>query len=462
MNKKLKILLIAVTLTALYFTSGCSFPGFGSLDSMMHPPRATGDKAEIQKAIEEKAKSDYLLSYPKSGSNRSSITTYDLDNDESDEAIALLTIKPDTEDASTHIYIIDQKDNGEWTVVGDFSNQNNDIDCLEFGDLNGDGLVDILVGWNTYNVNQHNLYCYLYGEKIKEINTNVSYSSMVVGNFMDKNKSSVMAMTLATTTESASGKLVSLNSKNIATTAAVEMDSNVTKFVSVEQGAIDSKTTGVFVDGLTSSNTYNTQVLYYRNKKLDNPIYLKALNGTLSTARSTSTVCQDIDNDGMPEIPITKQLPYTDKEAKNNFAYETSWSNYEIGSAYMKVKSTVVINNNYNYSISIPDNWIDNYTAQYNGDSSVLTFYRVSQIKQNNRCTLGEEIVRYIATQNKDWISIGSKQGYTKIQEVGKFSYGYKLNENSNYAITKDEALELFVSKDNADNIAISPTEASN
>ena len=48
----------------------------------MHPPKATGTKAEIQEVIEANAGEDYVLDYPKSGNNRSAITMYDLDGDD--------------------------------------------------------------------------------------------------------------------------------------------------------------------------------------------------------------------------------------------------------------------------------------------------------------------------------------------------------------------------------------------
>lgn len=57
----------------------------------MRPPRPTGDKAEIQNIIEEKAGSGFTFVYPQSGDYRSAVTMQDLDNDGSDEVIALFS-----------------------------------------------------------------------------------------------------------------------------------------------------------------------------------------------------------------------------------------------------------------------------------------------------------------------------------------------------------------------------------
>lgn len=462
MKRKGRFLLILFVLFSLVITGGCTFPGFSSSRSLMHPPKATGDKGEIQSALEEYAKTSYVLKYPKSGTNRSAITMKDLDGDEVEEAVATLTLQPDTNEAETHIYIIDKKDD-KWKVVGDFTNKNNDIDIVEFGDINGDKTIDILVGWSTYNVTQNELYCYLFGDKIQEINTKETYTNMAVGSFTDDGKSTVITMTISSSDVPAVGRLISVDNKGVVTHYETAMDSDIIKYSSVQTGYIDSKNLGVFVDGINSSNAYNTQVLYFNDskKQLENPVYSHAVNGVLSTMRSTSTVCEDIDNDGNLEIPVAKRLPATSKEELKNSAYETSWCNANLQSGGMTVKSTVIINDNYGYSIYIPKEWLGNYTAYYNGDSSVLTFCYATRANNSSICAIGGNIVTYIATLAEDWTNIGSKQGYTKLEDAGRYSYGCKIEGNNTFALTRDKAWEIFVPKEETEAMAIAPTEAS-
>lgn len=464
MKKKTKILLLLGLVASVAMTSGCGFSGFSSLDNMIHPPKATGNKAEIQKVIEENAGEDYVLDYPKSGNNRSSITMYDLDGDEIEEAVVFLTSDPDTTDATTHMYVIDETEDEKWKIVGDFTNKNNDIDCLEFSDLNGDGLTDIIVGWKTYTVNQHNLYCYINGKKeITEINTKETYTSLITGNFINNSKSEIMAMSAVTQYEPANAKLITIDNNNSVLLDSVEMDSDVGIFASCTLGMLSTKEVGVFVDGITAANKYNTQVVFYnpKTKKLENPFYEKSNNGVLITERNTKTICQDIDNDGFMEIPIVNKLPVLGEIRDSNAAYQTQWCNYDRNGNSVKTKSTVIINDNYDYSIKIPSEWINNYTAYYNGDKSVLSFSQVVMNKKTKKYSLGKNIITYISTLTKDWTSIGSKQGYTKITDVGQYSYGYKIDKNNPYKISKEDAANIFVPKEERESIAISPTEAS-
>ena len=62
MKKRILALIMALSVAAL---SGCS-ASFTDGGNMMRPPRPTGDKAEIQNIIEEKAGSGFIFVYPQS------------------------------------------------------------------------------------------------------------------------------------------------------------------------------------------------------------------------------------------------------------------------------------------------------------------------------------------------------------------------------------------------------------
>ncbi|MBQ9673497.1 MAG: VCBS repeat-containing protein [Ruminococcus sp.] len=462
MKLKFKCVLSVLTAVAVSCLSGCSLPWFSSSGSLMHPPNATGDKAEIQKAIETRSGGEYVLKYPQSGENRSSIIMRDLNNDEVEEAVAMLTVNPDTELAETHIYIIEKID-GKWKVQADFKNRNNDIDSVDFGDVNGDGTTDILVGWSTYSVNQNELYCYLFGDEIKEVNTKRTYTNMSVGDFTNEGKSTVMTVSLASADTSSVARLLTFNDNGSVVDYETAMDSDITKFVSVKIGQVDNEVQGAFVDGLNSENRYNTQLLFFdkKSKSLQNPIYKRSDNGVLATARDVSTVCRDMDNDGVIEIPITAKLPYPRTENAKNYAYQTSWSSFDIAKNRFAVKSNVIINGNYGYSITIPDNWLNKYTASYNGDSSVLTISTAEKVNNTNYCNIGDTVVTYIATAKESWTGLGTKKGFTKMMDFGAYSYGYRMGEKPPKEFTEKEAEEYFVPREEDSKVAVAPTEVS-
>ena len=77
---------IAAVLTACLL-SGCNITGLDA-QTLMRPPKATGDREAIHTALEESVQGNLILKYPTRGEYRSAITMYDLTGDGVEEAIA--------------------------------------------------------------------------------------------------------------------------------------------------------------------------------------------------------------------------------------------------------------------------------------------------------------------------------------------------------------------------------------
>lgn len=157
---KLKTAAAAVIATVLLMSaSGCDFTDFGS-ENMLRPPKSMGDEAEIEQLIADTANGDYTLKYPKSGNYRSAIVMTDLDGDGTSEAIAFYREKGNT--TSIHMLVM-YDDDGSWKLSSDFVTETTDIDCVDFANVDGDGALEIFVGYATYSPNVNFLSCYSYG-----------------------------------------------------------------------------------------------------------------------------------------------------------------------------------------------------------------------------------------------------------------------------------------------------------
>ena len=153
MKRKLFIT-IASALLAVALT-GCSPLGLDA-QTLMKPPKATGERQEIYSVLEEKANHQLTLRYPKAGEYRSAIVMKDVTGDGNDEAIAFYT-KGD--EPYTIISVISQID-GTWTEIASYKNPSTQIDRICFGDFNGNGIVDFAIGWgnSTTGTSELNLY----------------------------------------------------------------------------------------------------------------------------------------------------------------------------------------------------------------------------------------------------------------------------------------------------------------
>ncbi|MBO7320292.1 MAG: hypothetical protein J6V06_09775, partial [Clostridia bacterium] len=139
---------MAVLIISLIALLGFAFVStyFQPVDSLIRPPQAEGENLSIQLAFSEAVGEDYLLKQPMNGNYRSAYTFIDLTGDKNDEVIVFYSKSNDL--GIVRMNVLDKSD-GEWVSIADFQSVHNDIQEIEFADLNGDGTKEIIVGWTV-------------------------------------------------------------------------------------------------------------------------------------------------------------------------------------------------------------------------------------------------------------------------------------------------------------------------
>ena len=80
--------LFAAALAAAALLSGCTSLSLNDPD-ILAPPKAGGNRAQVQNMIEKDAKGSYTLIYPEAGEFKSGIIQHDINGDDIEEAVAL-------------------------------------------------------------------------------------------------------------------------------------------------------------------------------------------------------------------------------------------------------------------------------------------------------------------------------------------------------------------------------------
>ena len=121
MNNKL-VRAVSMVVCLIFLLSGCSLPDFFSAESLIRPPKLTGEHAALQKAFEEAVGKDVGLFTPISGNHRGSYILFDANSDKVDEAVVFYSFNSNS--SVVHMHLLSQK-NGQWYSLGD---QTIDID----------------------------------------------------------------------------------------------------------------------------------------------------------------------------------------------------------------------------------------------------------------------------------------------------------------------------------------------
>lgn len=449
-TKKAGAVAMSLIISGSILLGGCASTGFDNSD-ILRPPRTTGDKAQIQELIEENAGGDYTLKYPKDGSYRSAIINEDLDGDGIDEAIVFY--KPSTDDEATHLLFMKEL-GGEWKDIGDYTSTSAEVKKVEIGDITGDGVNEVIVGWTDNAGTVCTLSAYTIGEKTTaEMKVDESCGQFLLADMTGEGKNSIMLFSLAAQNVDANAKMLQydIQTKQIFTRSSVAMSNSANSFVELKYGRADESRSGVFVDTLSVSREGETQFIYWDEalSTLSNP--LNTQNGTVSTnptiRANDGIVSIDINDDGIIELPTLTRMPHTSNENIDLVAFESTWNHYNPKDNDLTPVFETVTELELGYYFIIPKEWQDSVTVRYSLFGNSLTFYlwneqEESESDENIRAdgTLGDKLLTIQVFTAKEWTSTENKD-FIEIGDYGDRVYAVSIPSET--AATKKIAMSL-------------------
>ncbi|MGN0453143.1 MAG: hypothetical protein ACI4GZ_05005 [Ruminococcus sp.] len=433
---KNKILILLLTVLMAVTLSGCDSITL-NVSELMHPPKATGENAAIQELIDSYAGKGYTLKYPQNGTHRSAITSFDIDADNTDEAVAFYL--PAGEAQTVHIIIMDTVD-GDWVVIGDHPSKSSTVDRLMFTDLDGDGISEITVGWSTYNALVNDLSVYLVnGSESQEVTSASTYSNILQGDFREQGKEELLLISLYTADRPASASLVTLNdTKNsIYSIAETDFDGDVISLAKVQTGEVFYSQFGAVIDGVNASGTYNTQIFYYSGY-YDSLVRVSFTGDAPDNqaVRNYAVLSEDIDGDGIIEIPNAFKMNIDQTQTDAVPAALVYWCEYTAdGSLEINTKAATSLV--YGFYFFVPDSWEGKFTAYVNYSTNEVIFYEWDD-------RLGPQDVLLVIKMftDKSWNDGVSAKGYTELTKNDSYVYSFMTPPVNNDLLLTNEQVQ--------------------
>ena len=435
----------AVFLVLSLLLSGCSFVGLDA-QTLMHAPKPTGEnEADIQALLESTAGSDITLKYPRTGEYRSAIITHDLCGDSGNEAIAVYQKGDDS--AGTNIMFM-KKENDKWAGMGSFNNPAAQVDRICFGDLNGDGKDEVIVGWGN-SLNNTGTICVYSCEdgKMNELPLNQSYTEMAVMDFDGDGRDEIFTASVTVGDEPAVAHLLRIKDGAMELMGFASLDIGVTSYASLQTGLINEKQEGVVLDGIKSADTLVTEVLYWdaESKTLKNPFFDDATKTAKNTTRSTSVVSKDINGDKIIEIPFVNLMPGYDGTEAEGAAYMTNWLRYDTETNTFVQVMSMVIDYSDGFWFLVPDTWQGKVTTKMDTATRTVTFYRWITADKNPGGTLGAPLLKIQAFTEKEWAKQTGAKGFTKLESSGGTVFAdMRLTPDDPLSLTQTEIESSF------------------
>ncbi len=455
--KKYAVFVILVSLVALL---GFAFVStyFRPVDSLIRPPQAEGENYSIQLAFKEAVGDDVLLKQPVSGSYRSAYTFIDLTGDKDDEVIVFYSKRDEL--GIVRMNVLD-KAGGEWVSIADFQSVHNDIQEIDFADLNGDGTKEIIVGWTVFGESYSKLMTvYRIGRENADIIIEPVYagyySTFKISDIDCDGNNDILSMKYATAGNTAeyTAALLSYGKNGISERGSFVLDNSISSVAAVNFDFSESENIKrVYVDAYKVDGGMTTDCFFWKTQKNDFERYYAAGTtvGAVSS-RISSVLCSDINSDGIIEVPTERFLPNisdTDNSSpnvmRNGYLGQSLINWVTVSESSVDTVESHIIMSQYGYSFKFSEKWLGKVSVINDPQKGVLTFWSVDIV--NGVPVRDRKLFSIMTLTDIDLETIGEISfSYSQITQLkGKYYYSRIFDAGVEYGITKKEIKQRII-----------------
>ena len=330
---------------------GCDLLVFDT-EELIAPPQLTGDMRPIEVALRKSAGNGYTLKYPTSGDRRSAVMLEDIDGDATFEALAFYSTSDD-ELTNMHINIIRRKGE-EWLSVSDQSIVAAGVEMVDFCDLDSDGVLEILVGWEIYGSSEKQLAVYsLVGDTLTK-RLLQQYTGFLCGDLDDDGQNEIFIHLISASEGTNKATVYNLHEGGIKQTAGCMMDGAVKTAGQPQLSTLSNGKTAIYIDEIKGVGAV-TEVLFLQNGELVNPLLdTESVYENTRTLRAAALSIADINGDGILEIPVASELPAAD--GSHEKLYYTNWCCFD--GETLTPQLVAVHNTVDGYYLNVPESFV--------------------------------------------------------------------------------------------------------
>ena len=132
---------------------------------------------------------------------------------------------------------------------------------------------------------------------------------------------------------------------------------------------------------------------------LVNPLFQADKRETVATLRSVFFSVNDINGDGIMEIPVQENIPSVTSSEVSEKLYLTRWCSFN--GETLTTQLTAMMNVDDGYRYTIPQKWIGNIAVLKDTSNRLRELYRYNP----QELTVGESLVYIKAVSKKEWQS---------------------------------------------------------
>lgn len=340
-----------------WLVSGCGLTD--TPNELMRAPSADSDQQSINQAVMQFLPPGSQLTVPLHPLESSAVSLQDLDGDGSPEVTAFY--KSEKTDYEIGVVILSKKQ-GSWNKLASFTGIGSELDYVQFVDMTGDHLPEILIGFgggddlnkelSIFSVSQGNLH-----ELFKE-----TYSVLAVGDLTGDNLPDLALVVHDHANLTSKAQVYGKSGDKLALLTQSDLDGSVNGYEQAIIGRASASQNGLFIEAGLGAHSAATDLLLWDNGQLRNP--LAKVNGEMDvTFKPYPLYSEDINGDGIIEIGVSTQPPGTEDLPMVAIPWISSYFRWDGKSGLTHVEDHYQNHGN-GIDFRIPKKWEGKYTVE--------------------------------------------------------------------------------------------------
>ncbi len=411
----------------------CGCTPLDSVDNLMRPPKLSGENAGVQEAFERAtANRTVHMKTPTTGAYRSAYVLYDLDGDGTEEAITFYSNGDD--ETAVYMHILDYTD-AHWKSVADIKGRGSEVYKLDFCDMNGDGVSEIVVCWSLFESSGSQMltiYTSALQSETPQVRELISepFTQAVHTDLTGDGNDEVFLISVSSQDGKSDtvGRLLAMDSDiGIYCVASVDLVPSM-RILSLQSQAADAQSglpAMVFADCVLGDAKTVTEIVYWDSAKdrLCAPLTRDNRTDNPHTLRNTALPSTDADQDGLLEIPVLRALSDAVSVIAENIQPLdlTEWYGFDGTNLQLKKSALMFYSSAYSWSLSLEES--KEFAVKNDVSERCCAFYQ-----RTADGTRGEMLFEILTVPTKEW-EHGADRAYTAFAENASLTYAYRITQ---------------------------------
>ena len=327
-----RIILLPALAGLLLLLGGCEFK---SGDSLLQPPQPSKTYEALQKQLSAIAEDGKIAVAPQSGENRTTVKLVDLDQDGEDEAVAFFCEAKNPD--QFHVYVF-QKEGDDYAARGSVTSTGVQLNAVSFPVLQPTGEKGIVLSWKLGSdiVNTGLTVCsFESGELETLLETTCNF---FIANDLDDNGTDDLILLTTEPSGRRAAKLYCFASGKLELKGETTLAPEVQTLVSLKPGWLRGYRRAVFAEGKPKLGSgLMTDILILDSNGFRNITLESETASKQSTYRPVSVLSNDVNGDGLTEVPRAVTMPGTNAADP---VYMLDWYAYSAGDQPVRVCTT--------------------------------------------------------------------------------------------------------------------------